>query len=192
MEKELNSEEYERRILSTKETIEAIILRELPAIIDCKGAPYIKFLLFSPIIEFLGACLDSERFTKEGLSETRFNKGMELLPTKYKGFKNTGSGHYMYEGFRCNMVHRLVPHGFTFTTRDEARDHKNVHLKEDVLNEGKVVLVLEDFAEDIQKGAKKLLKMYDQGKAPKAKGDEPMIKVTGKKPCNKEEKDNPQ
>lgn len=140
--------------------------------------------MFAPILEFLGACLDNENFTKEGLSEIRFNKGMELLPDRYNGFRNAGSDHYMYEGFRCNMVHRLVPHGFTFTTRKEALEDKNVHLKEDVFNKGKIVLVLEDFAEDIQKAAKKLLNMYDQGKAPKAKGDEPMIKVTGKKPYN--------
>lgn len=55
----------------------------------------------------------------------------KLLPNKYKTLANAGSGHYLYTGFRCEMVHRLKPNGFAFTTRKEALKENNKHLKMD-------------------------------------------------------------
>lgn len=176
----MEEKELEIKILSTLQTIDAVILGELKQIIYTEGAPYIKFLLFAGIIEYLGACLDSNPFIKEKLSEERFNNALKkLFPTKYKAFSNAGSSHYLYEGFRCNMVHRLVPRKFAFTTRKEAIEDGNNHLKPSCTDENNIILVLEDFYDDIEKAAKKLKKLFDQGKAPKSKAIEGQIKISG-------------
>lgn len=173
---------YEQRVLNTKETIEALIFKELKVSIYNEGTPYIKFLFFPIIIEYLGACLDSFPFNEDGHSENRFNDALKkLFLNKYKTFSKSDSQYYIYEGFRCNMVHRLMPKGFTLTTRKEAIEDGNSHLKLDCFRQEKICLVLEDFYDDIEKAAKKLIRMYDDGRAPKQKSEEVQLRITSKK-----------
>lgn len=172
---------YDETILSTKQTIEAVVIKEFKYLVYQDGAPYIKFLLFATVLEFLGACLDIFPFNEEKRSEERFNNALKkLLPNKYKTLANAGSGHYLYTGFRCEMVHRLKPNGFAFTTRKDALKENNEHLKMDSAESKVMILVLEDFYDDIEKAAKKLIKMYENGKAPKHKGDEDQLRIMRK------------
>ncbi len=60
----------------------------------------------------------------------------KVLSTKYKLFANGGSVKYLYEGFKYNMVYRLVSKLFTFSTRAESNIGRNEHLKEDILIKG--------------------------------------------------------
>ena len=171
--------EYKERILTTKETIDALVLKELKQNIYSHGTPFIKFVILPVVIEYLGACLDSFPFNEKGHSEDRFNNSLKkLFPNKYKEFTKSNSNFYMYEGFRCNIIHRLKPENFALTTRAEAKKDKNKHLELENFREEKICLVLEDFYDDIEKAAKDLIKKYDNGKAPKQKGNEKQIRIT--------------
>lgn len=170
---------YDERILSTRQTIDALVLSDLKQNIYTNGTPYIKFLFFPIVIEYLGACIDSYPFDDNGHSEKRFNASLKkLFPEKYKKFTKSNSHFYLYTGFRCNLIHRLVPEKFALTTREEARIDGNIHLELEIFREEKICLVLEDFYDDIERAAKRLLKLYDSGKAPKQKGNEKQIRIT--------------
>jgi hypothetical protein len=178
MEKDI---EYKETYLSTKQTIEALILNDLKQIVYTTGAPYIKFLFFPIVIEYLGACLDYYAFNENGHSEERFNKSLnKLFPNKYKEFTKSDSKFYMYEGFRCNMIHRLKPENYVLTTREEAKNDHNQHLVIDTIRQEKICLILEDFYDDIVKAVNKLTKMFKNGKAPKQKENENQIRITSK------------
>lgn len=174
-----NESKYEVRILSGIQTIDAVLLKEFKNLVYKPGSPYIKFVLFPPVIEYLGACLDEFDFTEDGHSEERFNQALKkLFPNKYKPFTKSSSQYYMYQGFRCNMVHRLIPSTFTLTTKAEAVQDGNVHLGLDKLNKNRTILVLEDFYDDVEKAANKLKRFFEQGKAPKKKGEEGQLRIT--------------
>ncbi|WP_268033302.1 hypothetical protein [Algoriphagus sp. PAP.12] len=108
--------------------------------------------------------MDSEPFDSEepGLSKTRFNNGMSLLGKKYQEFIGKKAEINFYKDFRCPMVHQFKHNQkkITLATRIGV-DHQQVHLSKNV--KGLLYVVIEDFYEDIERAAKKLIKKIEGG-----------------------------
>ena len=74
------------------------------------------------------------------------------------------------------MIHQLRPgKGIMFTTRKEALEDGNKHLIEDI--HGHLILVLEDFYDDLQRAAMKLINLFERGKLTNKKGDQAFIDI---------------
>jgi len=151
--------------LNSKNIIEEVILREIKAIVyskDCSSAPYSKFILIATAIEFLGACGDSFEFQKEKQSEDRFNKGLSYFNKKYHQYSKSSSDIYLYEDFRCGLVHQFRPTS-KVNLAERGKGYKNLNLTKEPL---KLIIVLEDIYDDLEKAAKNFLKLARKGKIP--------------------------
>jgi hypothetical protein len=143
---------------------------------------YIKFLPVVSCIEFLGACYDefpfeTPRMDQRDIVEDRFNKALkELFKKEYLPFTKGNHKYYLYKKLRCSMIHQLRPgKGIMFTTRMEAIADKNKHLTED--EHGHLILVLEDFYDDLEKAALKIIRLFEQKKLTNRKGDQAFIDI---------------
>lgn len=149
--------------LNSINIIEEVILREIKEIVyskDCKTAPYVKFIVIATAIEFLGACGDPHEFNTDQQSENRFNNGLKYFPKKYIPFSKKDSKVYLYEDFRCHMIHQLRPSTKISLTE---RGRGYTHLDENI-ESGKTILILEDLYDDLEKAAKKFIKKSQTGK----------------------------
>lgn len=178
--------------LSILQIIRGVIAGEVGALVypEGKKSPeifqqshaYIKFLPIVSSIEFLGACYDefpfeTTRMEQGDIVEDRFNKALKkLFPKNYLPYSKAGHEYYLYKKLRCSMVHQLRPgKGIMFTTRMEAKADRNTHLTEDV--HGHLIMVLEDFYDDLQKAAFKLIDQFEKKKLTNKKGDQPFIQI---------------
>lgn len=164
--------------LNVIETINSLLLVEYRSIIyDHHKSPYIKFLTIAVAIEYLGACFDDFPFDKDKESENRFNKCLkELFDKKYLKFSKKDANVYLYKHFRCGLIHQLRPNKkIALTYREESIREGTQHLEK---FENRLVLVLEDFYDDLEKAAIKLMKNLNSGKITNKKGKEPYLKIT--------------
>ncbi len=145
-------------------------------------SPYIKFLPIVVCIEFLGACydelpFDTSRMKKKKIVETRFNIAIKkLFPNSYAPFTKANNKFYLYENLRCAMVHQLRPrNGIMFTTRRESIKDTTKHLQE--IPQGFLILILEDFYDDLKAGAEKIISKFETGKLTNRKGEQAFINV---------------
>jgi len=151
--------------ISIKDAINHFVIGQIGALIPGgKSTAYVKFLLIINCIEFLGAALSESALNTEKESEIRFNDALKkLFPAKYKPYANESNTRYFYKHLRCGMVHQLRPlKGIGFTTRDEAKVDGNTHLK--IESNGMLVLVLEDFYDDLKKAALKYVRDVEAGR----------------------------
>lgn len=164
--------------ISIKDSINHFVLGQIGELINGdKRAAYVKFLLIINCIEFLGAALSEDTIETRDLSEERFNNAIKkLFPSKYKHFTNASHKHYFYKNLRCGMVHQLRPlNGIGLTTRKEAKEDNNEHLK--VEKNGLLVLVLEDFYDDLKKAATKYLRDIESGRITTQRGKDVHVKI---------------
>lgn len=164
--------------LTLTKTIRAILINEVKSVIyEHKGSPFIKFATIALAIEYIGACLDDFPFEDDKQSKKRFNKGLKLLGKKYKPFSKESSNVYFYKDFRCAFVHQLRPEkNIELTHRIEAKVEGTRHLVP--LKSGSLVLVLEDFYDDLEKACNKLIRLFDEGKITNRKKDIVYLKIT--------------
>lgn len=164
--------------LTLVDTIRRILIEEIKAIIyGHKGSAYVKFLNLAIGIEYLGACLDHHSFEKDKESETRFNDAIKkLFDKRYKKYAKKSADIYFYEEFRCPFVHQLRPgRKIVLTTREESIAEGTSHLG--VLKSGQLVLVLEDFFDDFESAANKLISQFESGKITNKKGEKHFISI---------------
>lgn len=115
-------------------------------------APYAKFLLLAPILEFIGAFYDDEPFSsrKKGIGKQRTEVAVKRHLPKYLGIE-------LYRNYRCGMLHRLSPAGNLdlITTRDiksEKRYLKKSHLAGITIEGHQLrIIVLEELFKDLMK-----------------------------------------
>jgi len=174
--------------ISVIRTIDLVVLGEIQNLVypnetvkslECsQPSPLIKFLPIAAAIEFLGACYDELPFKTPKASETRFKKALqELFDKKYHKYAKADSKHYLYEKFRCGMVHQLRPTGgIMLTTRREAKEDGNTHLCSGP-NET-IILVLEDLYDDLKAASEKLKRKFQSGKLTNKKQDKDYIRIT--------------
>ncbi len=174
------------------QTIDAVILQEIKGLIYPEdketgdvfkqSSPYIKFMPIVGCIEFLGACydehpFDSTRSDVKDIVEKRFNKALKkLFPKPYYPLANANHKFYLYGKLRCPLIHQLKPgRGIFFTTRMESKEERTEHLKE--FEEGKLILVLEDFYDDLEKASKDLIRKFETKKITNKKGDSGFLDI---------------
>ena len=179
-EKVNHKDEQENKVKNVTliETIRSILLGELKSVIyNHNGSAYIKFLNLAIGIEYLGTCLDHHPFDKDKESENRFNEALKkLFDKKYLKYAKKGSNIYFFEDFRCPFVHQLRPgKKIVLTHRDESKREGTKHLAP--LETGELVLVLEDFFDDFEDAAKRLIRQFEDGTITTKKGDTGFIKL---------------
>jgi hypothetical protein len=174
-----DDQENKERIVTLTETIKSLLLGELKSIIyDYSGSAYIKFLNLAIGIEYLGACLDHHPFDKDKESENRFNEALKKLfdKKKYGKYAKKGSKVYFFEDFRCSFVHQLRPSKkIVLTHREESKKEGTKHLTP--VETGELVFVLEDFFDDFEEAAKRLIRQFEDGTITNKKGDKGFIKL---------------
>lgn len=173
----LQTESKEKK-LTTKESVRIFFLNEMRSVVyDHQGSAFIKFINLAVGIEYLGACMDSHKFTKEKESKERFNRALyKLFPNKYRHLSKSSHKFYLYESFRCPFVHQLRPgKDVVVTHREEAKKEGTTHLE--TTENGLLVLVLEDFFDDFEKACNKLFDLECKGKLPTKKMKEDYIRV---------------
>jgi hypothetical protein len=77
------------------------------------------------------------------------------------------------------MIHQLRPSlGIVFTTRKESIEDKTEHLKI-ITKSGQsfLVLVLEDFYDDLKKAAEKLIRSFETGQLTNKKDEDAFINI---------------
>lgn len=166
----------DKTILTTQDSISTIILGELRSIIyEHSGSAYIKFLNIIICIEFLGACIDNHPFNEDTHSKDRFNDALiKLFNKKYSQFAKSDNPYYLYEQLRCPFIHRLKPSKLiALTHRAESIKEGTKHLTP--TEGGLLVLVLEDFFEDLEKACGVLIEKQSKKKLPTKKMDEGFI-----------------
>jgi len=140
--------------------IRTVLLGDLRKMIYDAKLHYLGFGNVACAIEFLGACLDSEDFNKEGLSKKRFEGAIEKLfipiDNRYKLYNDKNSPYYLYKHLRCGMAHIMRPQGMiAYTTRDESKEEGTEHLEIDPSIK-KLILVSEDFYDHLELACKEL------------------------------------
>jgi hypothetical protein len=183
--KNQDRQESNERIVTLTDTIKSLLLGELKSIIyKHSGSAYIKFLNLAIGIEYLGACLDHHPFDKDKESENRFNEALKkLFDKKYAKFAKKGSDIYFFEDFRCPFVHQLRPgKKIVLTHREESKKEGTKHLIP--LGTGELVFVLEDFFDDFEEAANRLIRQFEEGKITNTKGDNGFIKLVSVKNNN--------
>ena len=181
--------------LSIIETLKAVIINEIGGLIYPHGkkstdifeqtSPYIKFLPITSCIEFMGACYDerpfeTSRIDNQKIVETRFNVALKnLFDKRYNPFMKASSDFYLYKKLRNCLIHQLRPgFGIVLTTRSESIKDKTEHLKT-ISHNGKdfLVLVLEDFYDDLKKAAEKLIHKFESNKITNKKGENAFLDI---------------
>ncbi len=136
--------------------IKQVILDDYSSIMQVPGNTISKFILIAVGIEFLGACLDKQSIKSTARGEKRFNATItKLFPAKYHHFVKAGSVPNLYADFRCPVIHQFTSEKSIFLcTRQEAGSAKHLTYNP----EGALVLVAEDFYDDLANAAMELIK----------------------------------
>lgn len=174
--KQLNQKQ---KVLDVSDYIKAILIDEFKSVIlEHKGSAYSKFLLIAVGIEYLGACLDDFAFNKPENSEKRFNRALKkLFSKKYHRFTKKSANVYLFEDFRCGFVHQLKPSKkIVLTHSHESKREGTKHLEN--IEDGPLVLVLEDFYSDFEKACYKLFRDFKDGKVTNKKNAEDFLVLT--------------
>jgi hypothetical protein len=142
-----------------KSQIQNVILTDFARVMETKESVIGKFILITVGIEFLGACLDKQHLNATARSEIRFNSAiLKLFPRKYHHFVKKESVPNFYLDFRCPVIHQFRPGRSVFLCSRQDMDTENrKHLA--YHTEGALILVAEDFYEDLAAAGKKLISM---------------------------------
>lgn len=127
--------------------------------------PYLGFSMISSFIEVLGACLDNEDWSKQGLSESRFRIAVtELFPVKYNQYNQRGNQFDLYAGLRCSLVHALQPGALIGLSERKHEIRANTANKHLTIQNGELLLIYEDFLNDFKNACQKVISMIDNKK----------------------------
>ncbi|PCJ27890.1 MAG: hypothetical protein COA97_02845 [Flavobacteriales bacterium] len=142
----------EDKILDYKEFINKVLIDGVDKMI-AQGFEYYAFVIICQGIEVLGSFYDSEEIDKYGESKTRFKAGLKNL------FKNSfykQNQDFLFKQLRGNMIHKLRPgKEIILTSHNISKTPLEYHLKKD--EEGRRILVIEQFFEDFKGACAKLL-----------------------------------
>jgi len=140
-----------------KDKVREVVIGEMSAVMQGPGALNMKFALIAMCIEYLGSCTDRQHSKATGRSEKRFNAGINrFFPHRYHHFTRPGAIPNLFLDFRCPMIHQFsAGKGIVLSNRAEAEVSGCKHLT--YSPEGNLVLVVEDFFEDLTQAAEKLI-----------------------------------
>lgn len=126
-------------------------------------APYSKFLPLILAIEFMGALFDTEEFNDDSQFDKRFTCGLKLLGSeKYKRVIQGEEQFHFRKQLRNYMVHQFRPNGsIGLMTRKDAREIGINHLDVTSYPTKKLLIILEEFYDDIKSAAENIIQLHD-------------------------------
>ena len=144
--------------INLKSIISDVLIDEVSDIVD--KHKYLSFGVISQGIEFLGACIDTEKETEihdRGQSRCRFNLAIEeLFPDKYQDKD-------LYVFLRCSMVHVLIPKKeIELIQRTEVGKFGQHLTMAMIRDEERLILVAEDFFEDFRNACNKVIEWIEE------------------------------
>lgn len=143
--------------------IREVILADFARIMESTEGTSGKFILIAVGIEFLGACIDRQSVKATARSEKRFNSAIvKLFPKKYHHFVKKESVPNLYFDYRCPVIHQFSPaKSVALYSRKEAVAGGFLHLTYNP--GGSLVLIAEDFYDDLANAGLKLIKQLSPG-----------------------------
>jgi len=144
--------------------INEVILNNYNRILQTPESTLSKFILIAVGIEFLGACLDRQHMKATARGEKRFNLAIgKLFPKPYHHFIKTDAVPNLYHDFRCPVIHqfRAGKSVFLCSSQDQ-NEHQIRHLSYNT--EGSLILIVEEFYEDLAVAAKEMIRILESGK----------------------------
>ncbi len=120
---------------------------------------HFSFILIGEAIETLGGFIDNKPLKAKAQSMKRFTKGINvLMPRKY-ALVNTGN--FLYDKLRNQMVHSFIPSASLILISRDRNPNNYKHLQE---VEGRLVMISEDFYEDLIHACNRLFHLLDTEK----------------------------
>jgi hypothetical protein len=120
---------------------------------------YFSFILIGQAIEALGGLMDNKPLKARGQSFKRFTKSINsLMPPKYR---LVNKDNVLYDKLRNQMTHSFIPSNSLILITKEKNINNYNHL--DTVD-GKLVLIAEDFYQDIVQACNKLFYLLDTEK----------------------------
>jgi len=120
---------------------------------------YFSFILIGQAIETLGGLMDNKPLKARGQSFKRFTKAVNsLMPPKYR---LVNKDNVLYDKLRNQMTHSFIPSNSLILITKEKNINNYNHL--DTVD-GKLVLIAEDFYQDMVQACNKLFYLLDTEK----------------------------
>lgn len=126
-----------------------------------EGFYFFSFILIGQAIEALGCFLDNKPMKANAQSSKRFSKSLNLLMGY--SYRSVNKDHWLYDKLRNQLTHSFVPSGYLLLTHRAAAPKDVSHLQ---WLDDRLVLVAEDFYEDLVNGCYKLFRLIDKGEVP--------------------------
>ena len=171
--------EQKARDVSVIEFIRTVLISDISRLIyDCK-LYYLSFGVIAQGIEFLGSCLDELPFDDPTQAEKRFQRAIRRLfkpcNNAYIKYNSPKAEYYLYRDLRCGLIHMVRPKNrVVLTSRAESLEDHTRHLA----NHGdKLVLVAEDFFDDLKRASQSVIWKIENDKLTNRKTKETYIRV---------------
>lgn len=146
------------KILTEKEFIQKIFIDDIKRL-QKHEFHYLSIILIGQAIETLGAFLDKKPLRARQQSKKRFNKAINVLfKPRYK-FLNRED--WLYDKLRNHMTHMFVPSAYLHLTFKDDPTLDKRHLD---MDDKKLIIIAEDFHNDLIQACEKLFKMIDEGR----------------------------
>ncbi|MCT4636755.1 MAG: hypothetical protein N4A72_03510 [Bacteroidales bacterium] len=143
--------------MDTKEFVKDIIVDRIGEMIDAEMY-HMAFILMGQSIETLGAVIDSKPLKAKAQSRKRFDSAIyRLFPKDYQQINKNG---FLYDQLRTTLTHLFVPGGFVLLTSASNKEYGNKHLQKE---NNRIILVAEEFYNDLVKAANRLFDGIDKG-----------------------------
>lgn len=139
--------------------IEIALIKEIKSI-QQEGHHYLSFALIAQGIEFLGACIDSNKFFRTGKSRERFNNAiLKLFPTSYHHYvKEEGQPYDLYDNLRCGLLHVLLPQNDIELIQESEIEKFGKHLEiKEIRKKQRLLLVSQDLMDDFEDACKNVI-----------------------------------
>ena len=153
--------------METEEQIERIehFLREVVekeiAKLQNAGLSYMQFVIMGQAVEVLGSFLDNKPMKAKGQSAKRFSLAVKKL---FGGrYRMLNDNCFLYDKLRNQMTHTFIPGSDLILLNQSGNSMGYKHLQ--MIN-GRLVLISEDFHEDICKASERLLEALKSGVLP--------------------------
>ena len=152
--------ETEEQIEKIEHFIREVIEKEI-AKLQNAGLSYMQFVIMGQAIEVLGSFLDNKPMKAKGQSAKRFSLAVKKL---FGGrYRLLNDNCFLYDKLRNQMTHTFIPGGDLILLNRSGNTGNYKHLQ---MTNGKLVLISEDFYEDICKASERLLETLKSGALP--------------------------
>lgn len=122
---------------------------------------FFSFVMIGQAIEALGCFLDNKPMKARAQSSKRFSKSLNILMGNQ--YRAVNKDHWLYDRLRNQLTHSFVPSKALLLCNRNNQPQGTEHLQ---WVDDRLLLVAEDFYDDLVKACEKLFTMIDKGKVP--------------------------